>query len=58
MFKGRTDLQVEEVNLGFKYEIDKNKESNSFKSPRFVYQNSWTATVNNYLYYSPLVALK
>ena len=23
MFKGRTDLQVEEVNLGFKYEIDK-----------------------------------
>lgn len=42
----------------FKYEIDKNKESNSFKSPRFVYQNSWTATVNNYLYYSPLVALK
>ena len=23
MFKGRTDLQVEEVNLGFNYEIDK-----------------------------------
>lgn len=42
----------------FKYEIDKNKESNSFKSPRLVYQNSWTTTVNNYLYYSPLVALK
>ncbi len=42
----------------FKYEIDKKEESNSFKSPQFVYQNSWTKTVNNYLYYSPLVALK
>ncbi|HBM70468.1 MAG TPA: hypothetical protein DD377_03785 [Firmicutes bacterium] len=42
----------------FEYQIDKEQESNQFKIPRFVYQNSWSSTVNSYLYLSPLVGLK